>query len=379
MRSDLSRKRGEVNSPYTLDVAAGRLSSCFVPPRILTRVSDRAGRAAARPLPSDGSRRAAGRRASISWNCWQKARDDRSALLIAPTGAGKTLAGFLPTLVELTAPHPRCALPPPPRSGGEGSGVGGLSARTTASELAEAPPTPDPSPPRAARAGGGERRAARHVTAAAQRRPAHPLHLALESARGRYRAQSGDADRRDGPADQGRDPHRRHAGVAAAAAAALSAGYSADHARATGAAAVVRRRAVPVRLAQAHRARRTARAGDLQARRSVVARAGAAVAAGAADARDRAVGHGRRAGIAGALPGAAARRQERSRRHRRRRRCRGAHRRDARHQGAAAMGRAQRAPRAQRSLRADQGATRPRWCSSTPAARPRCCSRTCGG
>ena len=31
----------------------------------------------------------------------QKAREDRSALLIAPTGAGKTLAGFLPTLVEL--------------------------------------------------------------------------------------------------------------------------------------------------------------------------------------------------------------------------------------------------------------------------------------
>jgi ATP-dependent Lhr-like helicase len=32
----------------------------------------------------------------------EKARDDRSALLIAPTGAGKTLAGFLPTLVELS-------------------------------------------------------------------------------------------------------------------------------------------------------------------------------------------------------------------------------------------------------------------------------------
>jgi ATP-dependent Lhr-like helicase len=31
-----------------------------------------------------------------------KARDDHSALLIAPTGAGKTLAGFLPTLVELS-------------------------------------------------------------------------------------------------------------------------------------------------------------------------------------------------------------------------------------------------------------------------------------
>ncbi len=31
----------------------------------------------------------------------EKAHDNRSALLIAPTGAGKTLAGFLPTLVEL--------------------------------------------------------------------------------------------------------------------------------------------------------------------------------------------------------------------------------------------------------------------------------------
>ncbi|MBU2091780.1 MAG: DEAD/DEAH box helicase, partial [Alphaproteobacteria bacterium] len=29
------------------------------------------------------------------------ARDGRSALLIAPTGGGKTLAGFLPSLVEL--------------------------------------------------------------------------------------------------------------------------------------------------------------------------------------------------------------------------------------------------------------------------------------
>jgi ATP-dependent helicase Lhr and Lhr-like helicase len=33
------------------------------------------------------------------------ARAGRSALLIAPTGAGKTLAGFLPTLVELSAPR----------------------------------------------------------------------------------------------------------------------------------------------------------------------------------------------------------------------------------------------------------------------------------
>lgn len=32
----------------------------------------------------------------------RKARAGRSALLIAPTGAGKTLAGFLPTLVEIS-------------------------------------------------------------------------------------------------------------------------------------------------------------------------------------------------------------------------------------------------------------------------------------
>src|ERR1700749_3819707 len=35
-----------------------------------------------------------------------KARAGRSALLIAPTGGGKTLAGFLPTLVELSEARP---------------------------------------------------------------------------------------------------------------------------------------------------------------------------------------------------------------------------------------------------------------------------------
>ncbi|NEW95645.1 ligase-associated DNA damage response DEXH box helicase [Rhodopseudomonas sp. BR0G17] len=36
----------------------------------------------------------------------EKAQAQRSALLIAPTGAGKTLAGFLPTLVELSSSNP---------------------------------------------------------------------------------------------------------------------------------------------------------------------------------------------------------------------------------------------------------------------------------
>jgi ATP-dependent Lhr-like helicase len=90
-----------------------------------------------------------------------KARDNVSALLIAPTGAGKTLAGFLPTLVELSAPQTAVRSSPlPPRSGGEGSGVGDGPAGHTVSEFAEPPPTPDPSPPRATRAGGGEKSAA---------------------------------------------------------------------------------------------------------------------------------------------------------------------------------------------------------------------------
>ncbi|WP_119168096.1 ligase-associated DNA damage response DEXH box helicase [Algihabitans albus] len=37
---------------------------------------------------------------------WEAARQRQSALLIAPTGAGKTLAGFLPSLIDLAA-HPR--------------------------------------------------------------------------------------------------------------------------------------------------------------------------------------------------------------------------------------------------------------------------------
>jgi DNA ligase-1 len=52
--------------------------------------------------------------------------------------------------------------PLPPRSGGEGSGVGGRAASTEAAVLADRPPTPDPSPPRALRVEGGERIEAGH-------------------------------------------------------------------------------------------------------------------------------------------------------------------------------------------------------------------------
>ena len=47
-----------------------------------------------------------------------KARARRSVLLIAPTGAGKTLAGFLPTLVELSTPEPRRRSAPSPAEPG---------------------------------------------------------------------------------------------------------------------------------------------------------------------------------------------------------------------------------------------------------------------
>ncbi|WP_247510522.1 ligase-associated DNA damage response DEXH box helicase [Bradyrhizobium sp. 157] len=52
-----------------------------------------------------------------------KARDDHSALLIAPTGAGKTLAGFLPTLVELSVSSTAVRASPSPLAG-EGWGEG---------------------------------------------------------------------------------------------------------------------------------------------------------------------------------------------------------------------------------------------------------------
>ncbi len=85
-----------------------------------------------------------------------KARAGRSVLLIAPTGGGKTLAGFLPSLVELheqSTPR-RGRIPLPRRAlarGEEVLGVGASSSKTNA-----APPSPDPSSPFGGRMGGGE-------------------------------------------------------------------------------------------------------------------------------------------------------------------------------------------------------------------------------
>ena len=72
-----------------------------------------------------------------------KAREDRSALLIAPTGAGKTLAGFLPTLVELSATQ-RASSPPPlrGRSTPEGRREGGVP--LAPDDTAYPPPQPSP-------------------------------------------------------------------------------------------------------------------------------------------------------------------------------------------------------------------------------------------
>jgi ATP-dependent Lhr-like helicase len=74
----------------------------------------------------------------------EKARDDRSALLIAPTGAGKTLAGFLPTLVELSDTRRASLLPPPlwGRSTPEGRREGGEPQTPNAAVY----PPPQPSP-----------------------------------------------------------------------------------------------------------------------------------------------------------------------------------------------------------------------------------------
>ena len=135
-----------------------------------------------------------------------KARAGRSALLIAPTGAGKTLAGFLPTLVELSARRTR-------------------RRRQTRNLIST---------------GRGIRRAGGLHTLYIS-----PLKaLAVDIARN---LETPVAEM--GLADPHRDAHRRHADLEAPAPAPRSARHPAHHAGAAGAAARIRRRAVSVRLA----------------------------------------------------------------------------------------------------------------------------------
>jgi ATP-dependent Lhr-like helicase len=89
-----------IDSTDALDETRRTAYVLFVPPRPLPEPSTES----AAPLPDRFQKWFASR----GWSprahqlaLLEKAREDRSALLIAPTGAGKTLAGFLPTLVEL--------------------------------------------------------------------------------------------------------------------------------------------------------------------------------------------------------------------------------------------------------------------------------------
>ena len=100
-------------------------------------------RASASPLPESFARWFASR----GWqprahqlDLLEKARAGRSVLLVAPTGAGKTLAGFLPTLVELATRKPSSLRGGgwPGRQAGSGEGASVVSGLT-------------PLPPRSAR------------------------------------------------------------------------------------------------------------------------------------------------------------------------------------------------------------------------------------
>ena len=96
------------------------------------------------------------------------AQAGRSVLLIAPTGAGKTLAGFLPTLVELTVLRRTQKAPSPlAGEGGEGptvtSRVRGVVTKAVADSSLARDPSPGPSlrsgPPSPARGEGKNQRA----------------------------------------------------------------------------------------------------------------------------------------------------------------------------------------------------------------------------
>jgi ATP-dependent Lhr-like helicase len=80
-----------------------------------------------------------------------RARAGRSSLLIAPTGAGKTLAGFLPTLVELSEglfPSPLEGEGAEPRSGAAGEGGRRLGEKDPLTRLRDLAAAQPPSPTR---------------------------------------------------------------------------------------------------------------------------------------------------------------------------------------------------------------------------------------
>ena len=145
-----------------------------------------------------------------------------------------------------------------------------------------------------------------------QARHPHALHLAAEGARRRHRAQPHQAGRRDGPAVDAGDAHRRHARAQAPAPEARAARHIAHHARATGAADRDVGRKALLRGSALRRLRRAAFAGDLEARASAVAGPGAAARHRARPAGDRPVGDGRRSGRVAPLAGGAAGRHGRA-------------------------------------------------------------------
>ena len=200
-----TRTENRLPVPGLLVVAPGDRTSRSMPaapaslPDVFTRWFAARGWAP-RAHPARAASRGA-RRALGAADRADRRRQDARGVSAEPRGVGRRSAAL--------------SLPPPPpakrRRPRGGVGVGGDRARGI-------PPPPTP-PPASAAAGGGTcargRKAAAHLHRPRhppRGRAAHALHLAAQGARGRHRAQSRSAGRRDGPADPDRDPHRRHAG-----------------------------------------------------------------------------------------------------------------------------------------------------------------------
>ena len=210
-----------------------------------------------------------------------KAREGRSALLVAPTGAGKTLAGFLPSLVELAEGPVR---PSPEREGVGGGGESrpGLSL-TRPSLRSGRPPL----------SGEGQGRL-------------HTLYISPLKALAVDIARNLEAPAREmALADPRRDPHRRYAGAQARPAARAPARHPADDPGAARAAACAPRRPGAVLRLEARHPRRAAFARHLEARRPPRARPRPPLRPGAGADGDGPLGDRARAGRIAAVSGAA--------------------------------------------------------------------------